>query len=263
LDEQRNLLVEAVKGYRRVLELDPDNDDARLRLAVNLMDLKKADEALPLLVELQKRHPDNVEMLIDKAKCHDQMGEQDEAVTLLDAVLARWPNQAAALVERGRLALQSGQGEQAETWLARASELEPGNYQAFFQYSQCLKQIGKAEQAKEIDLRVKQLEKDTRRAQEIFEQAMQKKPYDPDLHCEMGMIARRAGAPEEALRWFQSALKHDRLHLPTHEALADFYKVNGELGLAARHRDLAEQARRQKGPPPPATTSGSSETKSP
>ena len=70
---------------------------------------------------------------------------------------------------------------------------------------------------------------------------IQRAPHNPNLHYEAGMIALRAGAIQDALRWFESALREDPNHAPTHRALAEYYQKMGELGRAARHRDLARQ----------------------
>jgi hypothetical protein len=42
---------------------------------------------------------------------------------------------------------------------------------------------------------------------DISQVKMQNAPHDPALHYEVGVIAMRAGAVEEGLRWLHSALK--------------------------------------------------------
>jgi Tfp pilus assembly protein PilF len=57
---------------------------------------------------------------------------------------------------------------------------------------------------------------------------------------EFGVILLRAGEEEQGLAWLERALieSNDR-HIPTHKALADYYKKKGNNRLAAQHREKA------------------------
>ena len=46
----------------------------------------------------------------------------------------------------------------------------------------------------------------------------------------------------KGLRWLHSALQLDPHHKATHEALADYYRRMGNQGLAARHKELAQNS---------------------
>jgi tetratricopeptide (TPR) repeat protein len=240
--EQGDRVPDAIASYRRVLEIDPGRDDARLHLGDLLVALGQAAEALPHLEYLCRRQPDNLEAQVDLARCQDRLGHPEEAVRLLDGVLARRPEFGPALAERGRLALQAGQAAAAETYLRQASRLQPGDATVHYQLAQALAQNGKAEEAKAVQARLKQIEQDLKDIQNIVNVQMPQRPHDPQLHYEAGMIALRAGAPDEALRWFESALREDPRHAATHEALASYYQALGQRGRAARHRELARQA---------------------
>jgi Tfp pilus assembly protein PilF len=60
---------------------------------------------------------------------------------------------------------------------------------------------------------------------------------------EVAMIALRAGLPKEAHRWLLNALQVDPDHLPTHQALAAFYRTTDNPILASRHRAIAQRLR--------------------
>jgi tetratricopeptide (TPR) repeat protein len=234
---------EGIANYRRVLELDAGNDDARLLLAAKLLDVAQAAEALPHLRYLMKRLPGNPLVPLLLARCQHQLGRLREAEKTLDRLLARSPELGLALAERGSLALQQGQNKAAERWLRRAAAREPGNYQIHFQWHQALVRTGQTEEARRVDGRMKQMERDIKRIQEIVTQKMQESPHDPELHYEVGMIALRAGAIQEGVRWLESALREAPGYRPAHEALAEYYTRIGNPGRAARHREMA-QARR-------------------
>ena len=88
------------------------------------------------------------------------------------------------------------------------------------------------------------LQEDAGRIQKIATEQMQRRPNDPGLHHEVGVISLRVGAVREGLRWLYRALEIDPKHAPTHRALAEHYQRLGNAALAARHRRLAETAGR-------------------
>jgi predicted Zn-dependent protease len=241
--ERREKLSDAAAGYRRALQVDPSRDDARQHLAGVLVDLLQSDEALPQLEYLRRRLPDDVTSQLNLARCREQMGQPAEAEKVLDDLLARHPHVVAALVERGKLDLQAGRLDAAESRLREAGRYGPGDYQAHYLLQQCLLQQGKASEARDLTARMKQIERDNDLYHDIITFRLQQAPHDPSLHYQLGRILLRAGAADEGLAWLQNALQEDPGHGPTHEALADYYEVIGNHGLAARHRALAEKAR--------------------
>jgi tetratricopeptide (TPR) repeat protein len=239
--EQQTRPSEAVVGYRHAVELDPGYNDARLRLSGLLLVIGQGAEALPHLEYLQKRKPNNPQVLVYLARCKGMLGQQAEAERLLDDLLARQPTFAPALTERGTLAVRAGQLEEGERWLRQASKLDPGDLPLHYQLYQCLERLGKSEEAQELQPRLKQIEDDIHRIQDIVGSEMQQNPHDAELHYEAGMISLRAGAPKEALRWLQSALRENPRHLGAHKALATYYQKIGESARALQHQEQARQ----------------------
>jgi tetratricopeptide (TPR) repeat protein len=237
--EYMSLRQEAASMFRRVLELDPEHDEARLHLSTQLLDLLRGGEAIPHLEYLQARRPENLRVPILIAQCKDQIGQHAEAEAILDEVLVHSPDFAPALSERSKMALRDGHTQQAEAWLRRASRVESGDYTIHYMLYQCLVQNGKAQEAEEIQKRLKQIEDDITHLRDIISYKMQESPRDVALHYEAGMVAMRSGSFKEALRWFKSALKIEPNHAPTLRALADFYQRIGQLGEAERHWEQA------------------------
>jgi tetratricopeptide (TPR) repeat protein len=242
LFEYMGVRQEAALQFRRALELDPEHEEARERLAVQLLDLLRAHEAIPHLEYLRDRRPDNWRIPVLLAQCKDQMGQLAEAEAILDSLLEREPNYPPALAERGKMALRDGRVQDAEQWLVKATNLEPGDYSVHYMLFQCLVQNGKAKEAAEIQKRLKQIEDDITRLRDIIGTKMQQSPQDVALHYELGMIAMRAGSYRDALRWFESALKIEPRHAPTHRALSEYYQRTGQLGMAQRHWQAAKAA---------------------
>jgi tetratricopeptide (TPR) repeat protein len=239
LAEVRQMRIEAADYYRRVVELDPQHDDARLRLARILVELGQASAALPHLNYLQPRFPDDPQIAVYQARCLELLGQQSQAVETVNQVLARFPESAEALVLKGRLMMQNGQLEESEELLRRAVALDPGTYTTRYQLYTCLSQRGKMEEAKEESNRLKQLEEDMRTLEQMAGGKMQQTPHDPALHYQIAQIALRTGQVEEAVRWLQNALREDPNYVPAHQMLALYYQRIGKPILASQHREQA------------------------
>jgi len=61
------------------------------------------------------------------------------------------------------------------------------------------------------------------------------------------MLALRAGAADDALRWLHSALKENPSYAPANLALAYYYQQSGDTARSARHRELARKPDKETG----------------
>jgi predicted Zn-dependent protease len=236
LDQLRRHPDDIIAGYGRILELDPEHDAARFRLASALIETRQYRDALPQLDTLGKRQPKNVAVMVLLAQCRDALGEPEFAEQLLDAVLAREPHDPKALAERGGLALRQGRLEDAEAWLRHAIAHEPGNFQAHYNLGQCLLQAGRTEEVARQQERLKQLEADQKRLRQIMTVEMGRRPNDPALSHEVAMILSRSGDTEAALRWLHRSIRFDPAFVPAHQALAAYYDKTGDRERAVHHR---------------------------
>jgi tetratricopeptide (TPR) repeat protein len=212
----------AETSYRRAVEHDPDHEEARLGLAVTLLDGRNFAEAVEHLAFLRPRQPDNLSVTVGLAECRANLQETDEAVRLVDEVLAREPEYGPALSLRGRLALDAGQAEEAETYLRQALDREPSNHRTLYSLVQCLRQNGKDEEAQQRQRDLQQLEKDLERFNDIVTKEMVQRPRDPALHCALGQMLLRGSHREEGLYWLRSALRLDPQYAPARQALAEY-----------------------------------------
>jgi predicted Zn-dependent protease len=241
--EHRDNYTQAANDFRQVLKRDPENNDARLRLANALLEQARPQAAAKHLRFLHRRMPDNLTVLVNLARCRHLLGQQPAAIRLLEAALARHPRYPPALSARGQLALQTGHPAGAERWLRRAVAVAPHDYETQYLLHQTLTRLGKTAEADKVQATMKRLRVDISRIREIVTRQMSRTPHDPALHCEVGTLLLRSGAAREGLRWLDSALKEDPQYGPAHKALADYYLRIGNVGRSLRHRELAQRAR--------------------
>jgi predicted Zn-dependent protease len=211
----------ALTSYRRVLELDPQRDDARWRLSQCLLKLHLYEEAQANLEYLHLRYPQNAEMAVELAGARFKRGQLSEAQQMLDTVLAEHPDNEAALRERGRLELAAGKAARAEKWLRRAAQLHPRDPQLFQLLSSALEHQGKHEEAQLLQDRLKQNDRDFARLSEICLHELGQRPSDPALHSELGTLLLRLGYEQAGRNWLLLALQEDPNSAEARAALKD------------------------------------------
>lgn len=226
----------ALAEYQRVLELDPDLLEARLRLASLYVHRRLGAEALAETAVLRERLPNLVQVRVLHSKALLLQGKQEAAKVEMDECLRLFPDDAEALAEHGTQLLGAGDEAGAARDLGRAVERDPGNISAHSQYAFALARLGEqAKSQQEYDL-VKRLQADVERTATIVRGPLQQNPRDVNLLFELGEICVRAGQPREAVRWFSKVLEINPDHLPSHRSLTVLYRQLDNPVLAGQHR---------------------------
>jgi predicted Zn-dependent protease len=211
----------ALDSYRRALELDPQREDARWRLAQCLVKLGLAEEALPHLDYLHQQHPDNPEMTVELARAQFKLGQLAQVRPLLDAVLAEHPDDVSALTERGRLALSDEEVAGAERWLRRAVARSPYDPQALRLLASALFQQGHREEGQVLQDRFQAMDRDFKRLEGICLHELGERPNDAALHGELGKLLLGLGYAEAGRAWLLRAVNEDPNNASARAALAD------------------------------------------
>lgn len=219
----------AIASYRRAVELDPEHDQARLGLAVALLETNSFAEAASHLEVLRQHQPDNLRIAVGLAECRYGLGDRAAALEILDHILARRAGYAPALSLRARLVLNQGTPTAEELgaiegWLREVLAADPKDSVARSNLILCLQLDGKdgeAQRQREEEARRKA---DQQRFHEITTTEIGRRPNDPSLHCQLGELLLRSGYAEEGLRWLHSALRLDPGYAPAREALAGYQR---------------------------------------
>lgn len=209
----------AVADYRAALRLDPEQDEARGRLAAVLLINGRPEDAAAEYAALRQRQGDTPAVLLGLARCRRHEGHLPEALALLDQLLAEVPDHAAALTERGKIALELGRPAEAEPALRRAAKLAPYDREAQHNLYQCLRITGPPAAAAAALARYRQLDADLRRLDKLTS-AVVANPADLGLRCATAEQFFRLGERAEGLRWLRAVLAIDPNHAEARQALA-------------------------------------------
>jgi tetratricopeptide (TPR) repeat protein len=247
--ERLNRFEEAMSDYERAVELAPDVDGPRLRLAHALLYGKNdAAEAMKHFEALYRRGERGHAVLLGLAQCHKELGDEDQARRMLDDLLASRPDDAVVLTELGKMALQLGRPAEAEPHLREAVRLDPASFQAHNALYQCLVTLGRKAEAEEQHRKADQIREDLDRMQQLTRK-LQESPRDATVRCDIGCLFMRLGEPREGVAWLLRALDLDPFLQPAHAALADYYESVHDAAKADEHRQLASRPRPPAGPP--------------
>jgi tetratricopeptide (TPR) repeat protein len=223
--------TDALADYRKVIELDPQEGEARLKLAELFLVLHQPADASIHFSELLKQQPDQPEALLGLARCRVEQGDAAEATNLLDRLLSLQPEHAGALAERGKIALDAGKLSDAEKWLRHAARIAPFERETLYNLYRCLTVNGPAGEAEECLARIKRIDEDRKRLDEL-KTAIILAPHDASLRCEMGLILLRNGQDKEGVRWLQDALREQPEHAAARQALDDYYRRPNGAGAS-------------------------------
>jgi tetratricopeptide (TPR) repeat protein len=223
---------DALAAYRQAVEVDPQEDEARLKVAELLLGLHQSEEARAHFTELLNRHPDQGEALFGLACCRVEQGDTAGAVKVLDRLLSLQPEHSGALAQRGKIALDAGSPEDAERWLRRAARVAPFERETLYTLSRCLTVNGHTREAEECRDRIRRIDEDRKRLDEL-RTAIMTAPHDASLRCEMGIILLRNGQDKEGVRWLESALREHPGCSAARQALEDHSRRSTEAGTGA------------------------------
>ena len=236
--EMLNVTDDAIEDYRHALDLQPDNYEARLRLANCLLEANRAPEAFEHFLILLNRTPESELVRTHLGRCYHGVGRLDEGCQILDALLAEKPAYAPALTARARLAVQLHDYAAAEAWLRETIRIDPTSYPSHYLLFECLQQQGKEKEAQIVKERMDRMKTDLARVREIITTELARTPQDPELYFEAGVISVRLGDNREAAKWFGGALRQNPQHVKSHAALMRLFQFLGDSDKAAHHRQF-------------------------
>jgi Tfp pilus assembly protein PilF len=249
---------DAEEQYRAALGRQPDFLPAAFRLGRLLLDAHRVDEAQQQF-EKGVRSPHQLPFLVGLAECLTRNGRAAEArdalqrATSVDADVLAAEYRAIgepyefdlAALALGRMELDEGNYAQALRWLDRALARNRHDLDALYSHAVALRALGQSEASQREFKQVVEARQALEHVTELTEK-LAERTDDADLRHEIGMLYLKYGSEKTGVFWLKSALTYAPNHLPTHQALAEYYESAGDRDpelkrLAERHRARLQQ----------------------
>lgn len=148
---------DAEKAYKKVLELDPDNEDAITGLAMVYSDLGDNKRATELLQKVAQKSP-TMRTLTTLASMYEQMRDYQMAAETLKKTLDLAPDNLEVKKALAQDLLYSDQLDDAAKIYSRLATEDPKDVQSSLRLSQIYRQQRKYDQAREWSKKAKEIE---------------------------------------------------------------------------------------------------------
>lgn len=228
----------AAEAYRKGLEIAPQRAEARLRLAVCLLKMKRPADAEWHFRHFLRSDPSRVEGLVGLAQGLVDTSRPEEARGFLSQALKLDPDDGSARLLLGRLELSAGRPRQTIECVQPLIEAWPDDMAACYLLAQAWQALGDDRAADDYFDRVAAGHRALDRIRELTE-AVSRNSQNVSLRHELGVLLLRFRSREEGVNWLRSALLIDPDHRPTHAILADYYAKRGDREAAEHHRHCA------------------------
>lgn len=181
--------AEAIPLLRKSLEINPNNADSRIVLAILLAEAGQTEEAKVHFAKVLDFPPNDVdaEGLVEAhhrlAYLLEKEGKLDEAVDLCRQAVKLFPGQCQTQLVLGLMLMKTGNLDEAGTHFVEAVHLDPGDVDANYYSGNILYRQGRAEEA--ISYYERALEHDSELVPAMLELAAIRMRFDrPDL-CDL------------------------------------------------------------------------------
>jgi tetratricopeptide (TPR) repeat protein len=139
--------TEALKDYKKVLDIDKDNEDAMTGLAMVYMDLGDSKAAADLLRQVADKNP-NPRSLINLAGVYEQLKDYQLAAEMLRRALQAQPGNAELKQMLAEDLLQTDQIEEAAKIYQDLADEDPKDAKALLRLAQIYRQKGDLKKAR-------------------------------------------------------------------------------------------------------------------
>ena len=265
---QREQFAEAIEGFSKAMEQDPNDRESIEMRGVSLFRLGRIREAIPFLEKARAGvEAANVDPNYVLALCYADVQRYDDARHAFAAQYGFAPDSAEAYLLTGRLFLRRELRDQAEVQATKALEINPTLPLAH----QLLGEVALARG--DVPDAVKELEAERKLnplngtlydrlgdaylrsgqytdAQQALNRAVLLEPNSTAPYILLGQTFLKLKQPIQAVHYLDRAVKMDPSNYVTHNLLGQAYKATGQLAEANREFKMVVELQHQSDPKP-------------
>jgi tetratricopeptide (TPR) repeat protein len=199
------------------LRLNPKNIRSALILSQALVDLKKFDQALSLLTNINDQVAGNAEVLGNLSLAYMGLNKPEEAEKTLTTLLDLHPGSTKAVLLMLGLRYKDNLVE-ATSFVEQQIVIAPEN-------SELQLLLG--------DMFIKQEKYED--AQKVYKNLQSLRPEDATAYLAESILLRKLNRNDEALKLYEKVLEKQPKSLSAHMGIADLFQMNGEVEKAMEH----------------------------
>ena len=140
----------ATRAYERYLESRPKDAAVLLRLAAALARVEEIEEAVKAYRRLIEVNDESVQARNNLAILLEQQGKLDEALVVAQAAYARAEREPVVMDTLGWLYLHKGREQRAVALLSAARDLAPASVETRYHLAMAYRQVGRLSDAREL-----------------------------------------------------------------------------------------------------------------
>lgn len=213
--QEQGKLAAAAEAYRRVLETNPGNLDARNNLGNTLRDSGDLKAATACYHEVIATDPNYALAHFNMANVHRAQDNLEAAAASYRRTLDLRPDFSSACNNLGVTLQGLRRLDEATPWLYRAVALDPRNALAHLNLGNVLREQGMHAEA-----------------EASFRRAIDVAPRYVDARCNLGSILRIQDRLDESLACYNAARKIDPKYPLVHFGLAETLRAQGKIEMA-------------------------------
>ncbi len=236
---------DAIRFYRRTIELQPENDAAYLDLAATLINNRESDKAIEVLKKLIALKPDNKEAYRILGIAYTNQKQLDSASYAYSEHLKLEPSNIGVLLELGAILYETEKKDSALRVFEKVMELDPKNTQAKYSLGIVYDDLNKIDDARKMLEDVVRDEVDNYRAWSRLAVVIQKKGNiklaNAYYQFAEGLSAEEDGAKDEALKYYEKAVEYEPNFLQCWRKLSKLYDEMNISDKAAKAKDKVKE----------------------
>ena len=222
-----HLYEEAIELGNSILEQQPENLEAKMLLANANAGLKKLDESIALMNEVLSVDPDNMAALINQGAFYMRLGKTEEAKGFYEHAIAKYPENPVTHRSIANYYAATGENEKAEEHFRKSFDLDPDDQNTLFSITRFYMENG-----------------EPGKVEEFYKQAVDRSSDPTGMKINLANFKISQGQREEGIAMLQNLLEenpdHRDLLLRLSELFIEDRKEDEALTLVNRLLEKAD-----------------------